>query len=274
MTRRIGWIGAGCVEDERPLAEKHALVTGASRGIGAATAMELARLGAQVTIVARREGPLAEQQRIIEAAHGGRVVAIAADSATEEGIAHSFEAAEAVFGPPAILVNNAGFASSAPFRQTSADDWRAMLDVDVIGPVLCIQRALPTMLAAADGRIVNVASTAALKGYAYVAVYCAAKHALLGMTRALALETARSGVTVNAVCPGFTDTDLTGATIERIVATTGRDRESARRELIRHNPQGRLVDPCEVAQAIGWLCLPGSAAITGQAIVVAGGEVM
>lgn len=260
--------------EARPLAGRHALITGGSRGIGAATALELARLGANITITARNEGPLAERRRQIESRAGTRAFAIAADTATEEGINHAFDAAEAVFGTVHLLVNNAGMAWSAPFRRIEPADWRVMFEVDVLGPAMCIRRALPAMLAGGFGRIVNIASTAGLKGYAYVAPYCAAKHALIGLTRALALETATSGVTVNAVCPGFTDTDLTRETIERVVATTGRDAEEARGELLRHNPQRRLVDPAEVAHAVGWLCLPGSSAMTGQAIVVAGGEVM
>jgi NAD(P)-dependent dehydrogenase (short-subunit alcohol dehydrogenase family) len=262
------------VPAERLLAGRHVLVTGGSRGIGAATADELARLGASVSIVARTEGPLRERRQEIEALHGVDVVAIAADMTCDEGVERAFGEAETALGPVGILVNNAGVATSAPFRRTSIDDWQSLLDIDLLGPVRCMQRALPAMLAAGNGRIVNVASTAGLKGYAYVAAYCAAKHGLIGLTRALALELARSGVTVNAVCPGFTNTDLTGAAIERIVATTGRDQEAARADLTRHNPQGRLIQPDEVARAVGWLCLPGSSSITGQAIVVAGGEVM
>lgn len=262
------------MSDKRPLVGQHALVTGGSRGIGAATALELARLGADVTIVARNAGRLDEHRAEIEQSAGGRVVAIVADVATDKGIETAFDEAEARLGPVGVLVNNAGAATSAPFGRTAIEAWQVMLDVDVLGPVRCIQRALPAMREAGTGRIVNVASTAGLKGYAYVAAYCAAKHALIGLTRALAVELARTGITVNAVCPGFTDTELTRATIERIVTTTGRDPDAAKSELVQHNPLGRLIDPREVAEAIGWLCLPGSTAITGQAIVVAGGEVM
>jgi len=260
--------------DIAPLAGQHALVTGGSRGIGAAVADELARLGATVTIVARSAvGVEARRDELVER-WGHPALGVAADVRDAAAIDRAWAEAVGTFGPPSILINNAGAAASAPFLRTGDDDWQAMLDANLTGPLRCTRLALPAMLDARSGRIVNVASPAGLKGYAYVTAYCAAKHALIGLTRALALETARTGVTVNAVCPGFTDTDLTRASIETIVARTGRDADAARAELTRHNPQGRLVEPDEVARAVGWLCLPGSAAITGQAIVVAGGEVM
>jgi NAD(P)-dependent dehydrogenase (short-subunit alcohol dehydrogenase family) len=171
-------------------------------------------------------------------------------------------------------VNNAGAAESAPFERTDAGMLDRMLAVNLTGTFLCCRAVLPGMREAGWGRIVNVASTAGLKGYAYVSAYCAAKHGVVGLTRSLALETARDGVTVNAVCPGYTDTDMTRQTLETIRTRTGRDHDTARDELVRHNPQGRLVDPREVAEAVAWLCEEGSAAVTGQAIAVAGGEVM
>jgi NAD(P)-dependent dehydrogenase (short-subunit alcohol dehydrogenase family) len=149
-----------------------------------------------------------------------------------------------------------------------------MIEVNLTGTFLCTQAALPGMLAAGWGRIVNIASTAGLRGYPYVSAYCAAKHGVIGLTRALALELARKNITVNAVCPGFTQTELLEASLATIVQKTGRSAAEARAELVRQNPQGRLVEPEEVAQAVLWLCLPGSAALTGQAIAVAGGEVM
>jgi NAD(P)-dependent dehydrogenase (short-subunit alcohol dehydrogenase family) len=175
---------------------------------------------------------------------------------------------------PSVLVNNAGAAESAPFSRTDVDLLERMLAVNVKGAFLCTQAVLPAMLAAKYGRIVNIASTAGLTGYAYVSAYVAAKHALVGFTRALALETAKSGVTVNAVCPGFTDTDLVARSVQTIAAKTGRSPDEARAELAKTNPMGRLVTPQEVAAAVGFLCLPDAAAVTGQAIVVAGGEVM
>jgi len=173
-----------------------------------------------------------------------------------------------------ILINNAGQASSAPFLKTDAELWRRMMTINLDGTFHCIQEALPGMLAAGWGRIVNIASTAGLIGYPYVTAYCASKHGVIGLTRALALELAAKGVTVNAVCPGFTDTDIVKDAVANIVAKTGRTPEEARAQLAAQNPQKRLVQPGEVANAVAWLCLPGSDAITGQAIAVAGGEVM
>ena len=172
-----------------------------------------------------------------------------------------------------ILVANAGAAVSAPIARSDAALFRTMLDVNLMGTVHAARAALEGMAARGHGRIVAVASTAGLKGYPYVSAYCAAKHAVIGFVRALALETARTGVTVNAVCPGYTDTDLVADSLERIVARTGRSREAALAELTRHNPQGRLVDPAEVADAVLWLCGPGAGSVTGQAVAVAGGEV-
>ena len=183
-------------------------------------------------------------------------------------------AAFARLGAVDILVNNAGAAESAPFAKTGLDMLERMLAVNLKAAFFCTQAVLPGMLAAKAGRIVNIASTAGLTGYPYVSAYVAAKHALVGLTRALALETARSGVTVNAVCPGFTDTDLVARAVETITAKTGRSTEAARAELAKTNPMGRLVTPQEVASAVAYLCLPGAGAVTGQAIVVAGGEVM
>ena len=257
-----------------PLAGQHAVVTGGGRGIGAAIADELGRLGATLSLVGRTPETVRARSERLRVAYGRSVIAIAADVTRADDVERAFAAAIDALGPPSILVNNAGGARSAPFSKTGPELWQEMLDLNLTGAYNCIRQVLPGLLSAGAGRIVNVASTAGLIGYGYVSAYCAAKHGLIGLTRALALETARTGVTVNAVCPGFADTDLTAESVANIVSNTGRSPEQAWAELARRNPQGRLVRPEEVAQAVGWLCLPTSGAITGQAIVVAGGEVM
>ena len=199
---------------------------------------------------------------------------MAGDITDADAIATAFARARAAAGPVAILVNNAGSAGSAPFAGTGAELWQSMLETNLTGTFRCTSLVYPAMVEAGWGRIVNIASTSGLKGYAYVAAYCASKHGVVGLTRALAVEGARTGVTVNAVCPGFTETGMAAETIANIVAKTGRSRAQARAELTALNPQGRLVDPQEVADTVAWLCLPSSSAITGQAIAVAGGEVM
>jgi NAD(P)-dependent dehydrogenase (short-subunit alcohol dehydrogenase family) len=257
----------------RPLQGRHAVVTGGGTGIGLAVARALAGLGAAVTVMGRRAEPLAAAVEALRAADG-EAQAVPCDVTDEGRVNRAFVQARAGLGPVSVLVNNAGAARSAPFLKTGPELWGEMLAVNLTGAFLCTRAALPDMLEAGFGRVVSVASTAGLAGYPYVAAYCAAKHGLVGMTRALALETARTGVTVNAVCPGFTDTDLIADSVRTITAKTGRSAEEARGALAAHNPQGRLVTPGEVAEAVAWLCLPSSQSMTGQAIAVAGGEVM
>jgi NAD(P)-dependent dehydrogenase (short-subunit alcohol dehydrogenase family) len=257
------------------LSGRHAIVTGGSRGIGAAIAALLARQGADVTVMGRNGAALARRRDQLLADGAARRVATAvADLSDPDQLAAGFRAAAAALGPAHILVNNAGIAPSAPFLKHSLAAWHEVLAVDLTAAFLACQQVLPAMLAGGFGRIVNVASTAGLTGYRYVAGYAAAKHGLVGLTRALALETASQGVTVNAVCPGFTDTDLVADAVRTISAKTGRSEADARAELARTNPQGRLIDPAEVAHAVAFLCRPESGSITGQAIVIAGGEVM
>ena len=265
--------GAGPADGAAPLTGRHAVVTGAARGIGRAISETLARLGADLTLLGRDLERLEDAAARIGAASGSRPRTFAGDVTDADAITTAFTRARAAAGPVAILVNNAGIAASAPFAGTGADLWRSMLETNLTGTFRCAQLVYPAMVEAGWGRIVNIASTAGLRGYGYVAAYCASKHGVVGLTRALALEGARAGVTVNAVCPGFTDTEMAAGTIANIVAKTGRTEAQARAELTALNPQGRLVDPREVADAVAWLCLPSSGAITGQAIAVAGGEV-
>lgn len=256
------------------LTGRHALVTGGGRGIGAAIARELARLGASLTLVGRAVPPLEECAAWLRKEHGVSVFVHPCDVSDEAGVRRAFAAAREAQGPVGVLVNNAGQAEGAPFAQTSLELWDRMLAVNLTGTFLCAREALPDMLQAEEGRIVNIASTTALKAYRGVAAYTAAKHGVLGLTRALALETARSGVTVNAVCPGYTDTDMAQRAVDKVMAATGKSPEEARRAIERTNPLGRLIRPEEVAASVSWLCSAEAAAVTGQAIVVAGGEVM
>lgn len=258
-------------ENALPLAGRHAVVTGAGSGIGEAIALELARLGATLTLLGRRPAPLeATLAKLTGEGHGVAV----ADITDLAGVSAAIEAAAAARGAVAILVNNAGAAKSAPVTKTTPELWQEMLTVNLTGTFNCTHAVLPGMQAARWGRIVNIASTAGLIGYGYVSAYCAAKHGVIGFTRAVALEVAKQGITVNAVCPGYTDTPLLGGAVDNIVAKTGRSADEAKTTLAASNPQGRLVQPEDVAAAVGWLCLPSAAAIHGQAVPVAGGEVM
>jgi 3-hydroxybutyrate dehydrogenase len=249
------------------LRSSHALVTGGGRGIGRAIAAELSRAGATVTVLGRNRATLDDV-----VADGLARASVVADVADQAAVAAAIAEA-AARQPIDILIANAGAAVSAPFAKTDGALFRQMLDVNFMGVVHAVHAVLPTMKQRRHGRIVAIASTAGLKGYAYVSAYSAAKHAVIGLVRSLALELATSGVTVNAVCPGFTDTDLIAGSIDNIMGKTGRSREQALTELAKHNPQGRLVTPEEVANAVLWLAGDGAGAITGQAIAVAGGEV-
>ncbi|WP_322994442.1 SDR family NAD(P)-dependent oxidoreductase [Castellaniella sp.] len=249
---------------------RHALVTGGGRGIGAAIALRLVAEGWRVTVLGRS----LESVRAMAARHPERLHAVTADVADAVQVGYALTDAQARFGPVQALINNAGQAESAPFLKTDADLWQRMLAVNLTGVMVCTQAVLPGMLDGGWGRIVNVASTAGLAGYAYVTAYCAAKHGVIGLTRALALELATKGVTVNAVCPGYTDTDIVRTGVARVVAKTGRDPQDVRAEFMKTNPQGRLVTPEEVADAAAWLCGEGAGALTGLSLPICGGEVM
>jgi NAD(P)-dependent dehydrogenase (short-subunit alcohol dehydrogenase family) len=254
-----------------PLAGMHALVTGAGRGIGAAIVHSLARAGADITLLGR-SGP--ELEAVAADLGTVRRNCRIADVSDAGAVSEAVTAARAAIGPITVLVNNAGQARSGALSATDDALWHSMMAVNLTGTFLCMRECLPDMLKAGFGRIVNIASTAGLAGYPYVSAYCAAKHGVIGLTRAVALETARRNVTVNAVCPGYTDTDLVRNAVANISAKTGRSEQEARAELIAHNPQGRLVTPEEVADTVRWLCLRSSGSVTGQSIAVAGGEVM
>jgi NAD(P)-dependent dehydrogenase (short-subunit alcohol dehydrogenase family) len=275
------------------LAGHHALITGGGTGIGAAIARALAEEGAKLTLVGRRieklqetathirssraksrgAGTQSEQHPSTSLGMSEEACCAVADVTDRAEVERAFASARETHGPLTILVNNAGVASSAPFAKVTPDAWRDTMAVNLDALLHCCQAALSDLLEAEHGRIVTIASTAGLKGYAYATPYVAAKHGAVGLTRALAAELAKTNVTVNAVCPGFTDTGIVSEAVARISAKTGRGLEEALAELTRFNPQGRLIDPAEVASAVLWLCLPESRSITGQAIAVAGGEV-
>jgi NAD(P)-dependent dehydrogenase (short-subunit alcohol dehydrogenase family) len=248
----------------------HAVVTGAARGIGAEIAQALAAEGARLTLLGRRRDALQALAAELPGEGHGVVVADVSDPTQ---VAAAFAATKSR-GPVTVLVNNAGQAETATFAKISTELWQRMLAVNLTGTFLCTQAALPDMLEARWGRIVNIASTAGLKGYAYVAAYAAAKHGVIGLTRSLALEVAKKGITVNAVCPGYTETDILRDGIANVVAKTGMSEAEARAQFTAGNPQGRIVQPREVADVVRWVCSDAAASITGQSISVSGGEVM
>jgi NAD(P)-dependent dehydrogenase (short-subunit alcohol dehydrogenase family) len=255
----------------------HAMITGGGSGIGRALALALADAGWRVTIVGRNSERLA-----LVCAERPGTFSLTCDVGDEAAVVRAVVEAISHHGPIAALINCAGIAPTAAFEKTGADIWDMVWRTNVMGAVNATRAALPGMRALPTGRIVNIASTAALKGYAtaalkgyaYVSAYTASKHALLGMTRALAVELAGTAITANAVCPGYADTPIIQESVDTIVAKTGRTRDQALATFTGSNPQGRLIDPAEVAETVLWLLSEGARSVTGQAIVVAGGEIM
>ncbi len=253
------------------LAGMHAVVTGASRGIGASVAAALAGDGVRVSLLGRDRDTVARVAREL----GGEDVAvgIAADVTDYASVQAAFTAARNRFGAVQLLINNAGQAASAKFTDTDETLWNRLMAVNVNGPYLCSRQAIPDMLQTGFGRVVSIASIAGLRGAAYISAYASSKHAVIGLTRSLAIEYAARNITVNAVCPGFVDTDIVKSAIANIVSKTGRSESEALAALVAGNPQRRLIQPREVADTVMWLCRPGSESVTGQSIVLAGGEV-
>ncbi len=260
---------------ETALEEKHALVTGGGHGIGGAIAKILSSNGAKLTLVGRNLSKLNKlRDELLNKPNIKQVEIYQLDVTDETAVIDVFADAATNLGTIDILINNSGIAETATYQKTSSDMLRRILEVNVIGTHICTQQVLKSMKENNWGRIINISSLAGLTGQPYISAYCASKHAVLGLTRALALELVKTGITVNAVCPAYVDTGMVDRGVENIVKVTGMSQEDATNELAKTNPQNRIIGTEEVAATVGWLCLPGSESITGQSIAMAGGAWM
>lgn len=248
------------------LAGRHAVVTGGGRGIGLAVATALKAQGARVSILGRDDAVL--KQAVMDgAADDWRACDVRDEAAMAQACTEL-----AAASPIDIVIANAGAVETGSFSSSDAERFRRMSEINLIGTVNAFHAALPGMLARRSGRLIAIASTAGHRGYPYVSAYVAAKHAVIGLVRSLALETARSGITVNAICPGYTDTDMVSGSLDAITSKTSLSRDEALAQLVKANPQGRLIAPDEIAAAVLYLCAEGSGAVTGQSLMINGGE--
>ncbi len=251
----------------------HAVVTGGGKGIGEAITRRLAAMGASVTVIGRTPEPLHDLVAELSQTHSQAFFAAVADITVEDQVDAAFARAKEELGPVSLLINNAGAADSVPLVKMETERWQRMLDVNLTSAFFCTHQVLPGMLDGGWGRIVNMASIAGLTGYPYVTAYCAAKHGMIGLTRALAAETAGTGVTVNAVCPGYVDTDLVTRSVERIQQKTGRSESEIKQHIAEQNPMGRMLTSEEVASAVAWLSHPEQAMVSGVSLPLTGSEV-
>jgi NAD(P)-dependent dehydrogenase (short-subunit alcohol dehydrogenase family) len=252
----------------------HVVVTGGGGGLGAAIATAFAAEGAALTLIGRTPATLAAQADVLRRTFGVKAGAETCDVADADSVMRAFESAMGARGPVHVLVNNAGYAAAGLFQQTTLDEWRRVIDVNLTGTFLCTQRVLPAMLEAGEGCVINIASTAGLRGYTRVAAYCAAKHGVVGLTRALAAETRRTGVTVNVVCPGYIqDTPMLHAAVANVARNTGTTEAAARENLAKASPGGAFVTMSDVAAKAVWLCSPEASRMTGHAVTLGDGEI-